>query len=414
MFDVPEPGDRYDAMSFVSPRVGWVAGTLIGMMATKDGGHTWADVTSILDSNNRSPFLRTIAFASERVGWAGSLGKPKLLQTTDGGESWRVPPGFDTAMVGVVCGTQAFDEQTFYCVGAWSARQYGQPHFSTTTNGGQTFVQQAMKERLATLVDLEFATPQIGVVGGSIDGGPSDGHACVLRTTNGGATWDTTYRCQYVGTQIWKFQRRGADTLWASIQSIGSGPPLVLTSVDDGRTWREIEVRYANGDPVEGVLQGVGFITAEVGWASGRGFFLYETRDGGASWRYVDPSILGLNKMQQVADTLIVAAGTTCGALNIPNFLTGTSVEKGASQNVPADLIAQHAGSGLLRVTVLHKAAVRYVHVYTSSGQLVHTVVQPPTELVEYSINLGSIARGLYIVVVFTDVDMVTAKVAVQ
>ncbi len=413
-FAVPFPQDRYDGISFVNPQVGWVSGVLTGIFSTTDGGYEWRDVTSILDSNNRAPFVRTIAFASQRIGWAGVLGKPKLLQTTDGGASWRVPPGFDSSVVGGVCGSQVFDEQTYYCVGAWSARQYGQPHFSTTTDGGQTFRQQAMRARITTLVDLEFATPQNGVVGGSIGGGPNDGFACILRTTNAGSTWDTVYRCQYVGTQIWKFQRRGRDTLWAAVQSIGAGPPLVLTSVDDGRTWREIEVRYANGDPVEGVLQGIGFITSQIGWVGGRGYHLYETRNGGATWRYVEPSITGLNKMQQIADTLILAAGTSCGALNIPQFLANTSVEKGASQDLRADLEARHLAGGRIQVTSSHRAAVRSVHIYTSAGQLVHTVQQPPTHLENFIVDIGHMSRGVYIVVAFTDVDMLTAKVAVQ
>lgn len=413
MFDVPEPGDRYDAISFIGADTGWVAGTLIGMFKTENGGETWSDVASILDSNNRAPFVRTIAFASSRVGWAGCLGKPKLLRTTDGGTSWQIPPGFDTSKVGGVCGTQVFDEQTFYCVGAWSALQYGQPHFSVTTDGGATFATQAMAGRLSTLVDLQFRTHESGVVGGSIAGGPSDGYACVLRTFDGGTTWDTAYRCQYVGTQIWKFQRRGADTLWAAIQSIGAGPPLIVVSTNDGQTWREIEVRLANADPVEGVLQGIGFITAGIGWVGGRGYYLYETRDGGATWRYAEPSVFGLNKMQQIGDSMIVAAGTTCGVLNIPQYLTGTSIEKGALEDLGSDIVAHHVGGGQLRVTVSHKAAVRFVRVYTATGQLVYAAKQPPVTLVDYPINLSNLASGVYIVVVFTDVDMVTAKVAV-
>ncbi|NQW29974.1 MAG: hypothetical protein HQ472_05625 [Ignavibacteria bacterium] len=230
--DIADAGDRWDGISFVHPDTGWAAGTMAGIQRTYDGGNTWQDLPSAF-LDGVLPFYRTIAFASSKIGWVGCLREPMLRRTTDGGDSWIEIANLDTNIKGV-CGLQALSTTTVYGVGAWSAAIFGTPHFIKSTNGGETFLYQAINDVTSTLVDLNFSTDSIGMVGGSVDGGPSDGKAIILRTTDAGVTWQTTYRDTASGTQIWKFYRLNSDTVYASIQSLLTDPAAIVVSGDNG------------------------------------------------------------------------------------------------------------------------------------------------------------------------------------
>ena len=85
-----------DAVTFVSPEIGWIVGwdlRGLGMdgliLRTVDGGKTWQRQESYTDN-----FLDDVFFISATEGWiVGKLGL--VLHTKDGGQNWR-PQGTDT------------------------------------------------------------------------------------------------------------------------------------------------------------------------------------------------------------------------------------------------------------------------------------------------------------------------------
>jgi len=104
--DVVDPGDvlLYSA-AFADADHAWVAGEFGVILASSDGGLTWHQQTSAVEST-----LFGISFADQQRGWAVGL-DALLLHTTDGGISWErqeieTPKGFSPALYGVrVLGT---------------------------------------------------------------------------------------------------------------------------------------------------------------------------------------------------------------------------------------------------------------------------------------------------------------------
>jgi photosystem II stability/assembly factor-like uncharacterized protein len=91
---VVEPGDivLYGA-TFASADAAWVAGEFGIILASSDGGATWSQQTSSVDST-----LFGISFADAQHGWAAGIDSV-LLATADGGMTWRkqeieTPKGF--------------------------------------------------------------------------------------------------------------------------------------------------------------------------------------------------------------------------------------------------------------------------------------------------------------------------------
>src|SRR5579884_2128566 len=91
---------RYDAVSFVGPRVGWVLsshGTTFSVLGTTNAGHSWKRLAVLSLSPTTTPSLQ---FVDARHGWISAEGAficggaraschTILLRTTDGGVRWR-------------------------------------------------------------------------------------------------------------------------------------------------------------------------------------------------------------------------------------------------------------------------------------------------------------------------------------
>ncbi len=77
----------------------------------------------------------------------------------------------------------------------------------------------------------------------------------------------------------------------------------VLKTTDGGQTWAEI-----NRIPGSRPLQGIVFVTEDVGWVSGRGT-TFMTTDGGSTWEKVEGIAGNINRFRMVNDSLGYAVG---------------------------------------------------------------------------------------------------------
>lgn len=313
---VPEPLQRvygstpFNDFAFVSPSKGWIAsgdyssGNLDsppssegGLLQTTDGGSTWSILDSgrtaylaiyFLDSSNGwissanantgSVVLRTsdggltwqpgehtlpwkrMHFVTSLVGWA--LFSNLLGKTTDGGRTWQVsaPPSYANSV--------RFTD----LMNGWLVGTSGEVY--RTSDGGITWSDctKRLDIYFAGLNDVVFANSSKGWIGGKqYASDPDNDTSLVLRTTNGGATWE---RLSFpYGGGIYGLFAVDDSRLWAITDD------LAFFTTDGGDNWSKANVRDEDGifrdiyfrDPDWGVILG-----SEA---------LYKTTDGGISWQ---------------------------------------------------------------------------------------------------------------------------------
>ena len=171
------------------------------------------------------------------------------------------------------------------------------------------------------LIDTYFTDETNGwVVGGRGGDAYEKLTPVVLRTTDGGAHWED--RLQGSGIQFplgewgWKIEFLNDQLGFVSLENFDAA--AILKTTDGGRTWKRIEVRDQQGNMD---LEGIGFLTKDLGWVGGWGKkqvgtttgWSSGTTDGGATW--VDANEVGrfINRFRFTGTEPIVgyASGAT-------------------------------------------------------------------------------------------------------
>lgn len=286
---------RFEDSSFLDPDTGFVINPDGELWKTTDGGASW----ELLDTV--PAYLRSTVFLNEQHGFVGTVSPTDhpLYETTDGQTLVEITDRISGPIPMGICGLWAVNEDVIYGVG-WFA---GPAYFIKTTDGGQTWTSRDMSEYVGSLIDVYFWDEQRGIaVGASNSAGAPDTRAVVLLTEDGGDTWSVQYisPVRDRGEWTWKITFPTPTTGYVSLEG-ASNPAKILKTTDAGLTW---SVRTIPGSPD---LQGVGFITEDIGWASGRGLTSVTT-DGGATW---SPTSLdgSINRFEFFGDTLGYAMG---------------------------------------------------------------------------------------------------------
>jgi photosystem II stability/assembly factor-like uncharacterized protein len=276
-----------------------------GLAASRDGGRTWTTGAAGLGDN---PVFDLLAFPGGQL-WAAT--RDGLLQSADGGASWRpvtgLPPGAVFAL--------AADAMGRIYAGLDGAGLYRQE-----VEGGGWTALGASDERLASAAVLSLAASPDGtqLVAGTAGRGlfasqdagrtwlaafpdayapnlaldPSQPATAVaslrdqlVRTGDGGQTWSVLpvpWARDEVVSLLWSADplTRTGGTLWA-----GSGHGRVYRSRDGGDSW----VEGGNGLPARSgvlALAAVGDRLLAGAWTG-----VYASNDGGQSWTYLSPSL---------------------------------------------------------------------------------------------------------------------------
>ena len=335
------PAGRYDDMVWLDPDRGWVINLAGEIWHTDDGAETWT--RQALQPNVRFRSVACRDYPSTATGkevcWAGTVisaeagnSSGMLWETRDGGDHWidithrisgTVPYG--------ICGMYSIGDHA-WAVGAY----YGEPTIIRTTDGGDTWEGIPVGSLAENLIDVYFKNQLEGyAVGGSE--GLSTGNAVVLRTLDGGETWEKVFESSLSsGARAewgWKISFPTEQVGYVSVEYNSSDAPTakLLKTEDGGATWSEV---WINGSNSSAGLQGLGFISETVGWASGRGVTSVTT-DGGETWtqlgHYIPTSGGGqldgaMNRFFIVNDTLAYGVGLRLYRLTT-NTAMGTDIE---------------------------------------------------------------------------------------
>jgi photosystem II stability/assembly factor-like uncharacterized protein len=209
------------AVTFVSDRRGWAAGTG-SIIATANGGRTWTE------QYHGPADIRSLDFTDERNGWAVAAGS--LLRTTDGGTTWEPagePPGRVVTDVDFVSPTRGW---------GLAVKSGTRPAFGdlvTTIDGGERW-----------FVTRQYAGSSICSSGSALVLGAG---SKVARSVDGGVSWTALFDAPRPHNNPWMgaIVQCAGSSIWALFEggaAAGSQGYVVYTSSDAGASWRPVVV----------------------------------------------------------------------------------------------------------------------------------------------------------------------------
>lgn len=291
---VPPTAGRYEGLSFPTPDLGWMVSTPGDILHTKDGGSTWKFQARGLGT------LRSVDFQNETRGLAGTV-DGTLYRTTDAGASWtdvtstlpRAPQGF--------CGIAHVGNHV-HAVGRYTGRV---ADYFRSTDGGETWKYSDLSSLAEALVDVLFLDSEVGLMGGmarSVKEGA--GPALILKTVDGGVTWQPVFVHGGGRGFAWKLFAASRDTVYAALQT-EDGIFRIARSVDSGSQWQVHTI--AESQSTRSSVQAVGFVNDDVGWVAGYFEGMYATTDGGRSWKLEQTGTRNVNRFVKAGSILVTA-----------------------------------------------------------------------------------------------------------
>ena len=250
-----------------------------------------------IQNSNTDAHFRAISAVNQDVVWAGGS-KGTVLRTTNGGQNWEVIKVSGAEKLDFR-GIKGIDPQTAVAVSAGLAEE-GQARIYRTTDAGKTW-------------DVVWQTDQKGVFldgvafwdksNGIIFGDPIDNHLYLLRTSDGGKTWQrlspTVLPANLPNEASFAASNStmvvlGSKNVW--IGTGGADHARVFRSTDRGQTWQVIDTEMA-ANASSGIF-GLRFWDAKQGIAVGGNYKadkeafenVIMTQDGGKTWQKATPT----------------------------------------------------------------------------------------------------------------------------
>ncbi len=262
-FPMGLPTQNLNAVDFYNELLGLTVSDLGTILRTNDGGLTWQDILS-----GFSTPLSSVQFLTESIVVAGGsqpsgfgVPGPNILFSTDGGNIWS--------------NKARSIEQPFAIFGisfsspsrGWVA---GANYIYGTADGGETW--DALRVNLnEDLRDIVFVDSAKGFAVGS-----RASQSLILRTTNGGTTWQSQ-----TFANIQSFHRVTFPTVDTGFVAGDAG--AILKTTNGGQSWTRLNTGTTNG------FFDVDFISTQVGWVPD-GNSARKTTDGGATWTATEVS----------------------------------------------------------------------------------------------------------------------------
>lgn len=393
---------RTDDIWFFDETSGWLVNSNGQVGQTEDGGFTWQQRAFINPSTPGFPYLRCMGWPNPRIGWIGAVTTFRsgtdyldilLHKTVDAGATWIALKNLPEDSPAGICGLFAVSENVVFAAGTNDPNLPG-PGFIKTTDGGASWSHTDLSQLADNLIDVYFSDESTGwIVGGKIDPTcpkikpgyeTSPQYAqlkpVVLKTTDGGVTWvnkaagTTGFEC---GEWGWKIQWLDDLHCFVSLENFTNS--AILATSDAGETWTRKPIVDASGALINEDLEGIGFITPDLGWVGGwgmkfEGLYNSVTVDGGTNWTAqdhdpADPNSdarIRVNRYRFIGDPIHTA------------FCSGQTVYKGgprsqmtAMRTAAAARVAQPAGFAMAHVPFDSRGSVQISYVLEADADTV-------------------------------------------
>jgi photosystem II stability/assembly factor-like uncharacterized protein/pimeloyl-ACP methyl ester carboxylesterase len=317
--------DRYpgkqDDITFINEMEGWYVNGYGSIYHTRNGGTTWEK-----QLEKKGTFFRCIAFVDSLRGFAGTVGTDyfpnvtdsvPLYGTTDGGKTWN-PVSYNGPYVKGLCAIDIVKEpfinhgKTDYKVHIYGVGRVGSPaNIMVSHDGGITWASNSMSKDCKMLFDIKMFDKNNGFACAGSDENLEKSNALILKTSDGGKTWNKVYQSNRPFETTWKVSFPNDKVGYVTIQSYNPDPSVkqqrIAKTTDGGQTWKEINLVEDAGAREFGI----GFIDENHGYV-GTMKSGFETKDGGLTWT---PINLGMacNKIRIYRDALDKVYGYCIG-----------------------------------------------------------------------------------------------------
>jgi photosystem II stability/assembly factor-like uncharacterized protein len=270
-------GTIFDA-TFLDAANGWAVGSGGGLYHTVDGGSTWATVVTGITND-----LDQVVFADPQDGYV--RGNNIILQTTNGGVSWQqLPTTFPNTMASLSAPSPSM-------LAVYATPNNAPDGVYISTNSG---ISWTLSLTATNINQVLFTSPLDGWVVGA---------NAVLRTVDGGASWQTVFDASGPGgtsnNYLQIYWLDAANGFMLAFPGGGPSPEiLVLRTTDGGHAWTPTGsmtlpegdttlpyVRMAFASPTMGLVgnMSLDYLGTQL-CQHGLGFFLFETTDG-TTWQ---------------------------------------------------------------------------------------------------------------------------------
>jgi photosystem II stability/assembly factor-like uncharacterized protein len=400
----PTSTQRIDDIWFVNDTTGWaVMGNGVYHTTVQNGAWTLQLTTN--------QYNRAVEFINDSTGFVGTL-NTEVYKTTNYGADWtRIDQDFPGYVPGVCGMTHRSD--SIFMVGAY----YGNPYVLRSFNGGSDWTYQSMSDLTSGLVDTWFKSADTVFISG-ID---HEQKGIILRSVDTGETWSVVSPTSATlpVSLAWKLDFPTPSIGYASLEEVyinggqlSSNKTNILKSTDGGRTWNLMEVQI--GKNIN--LQGIGFIDALHGWIGGWSTGMYETKDGGLTWKIAN-TYANLNRFFRASKNAVYFAGTTVfklGAAPVVSPVILASETEIPSRDVHALEVYPNPGHNETTAKVTLGARTMVVLTLRDiSGRILKEVARGYTEagVHRYPIDLKGLAPGEYALVLLTNEHFLGTKV---
>ena len=246
-----------------------------------------------LTPDTESP-IRTVHFIDENNGWiAGS--NNFINKTQDGGETWT-ETGFHGSNTNNWSSIFAINSDQVYACGSTYTYDRWQTNYAFTLNGGNSWeFQLNWGSNYGSVAEVFFLNEDLGW---KVGYNSPDGR--LWRTTNGLSDWSYYSSLEHNPYSVYFIDE--------NIGWISCADGFVLTTIDGGESWNEIETGRNEA------LKSIFFLNSSIGWAAGHNDeqgVIIKTSDGGETWHQANhPATRGLYSIQFVNEYV----GWACGS----------------------------------------------------------------------------------------------------
>jgi photosystem II stability/assembly factor-like uncharacterized protein len=387
-------GNRTDDIYFINDSTGWAVNGNGEIFSTRDSGKSWNL------QFKTTTYFRTVEFINDTTGFVGSL-RGEAYKTTDAGVTWnRIDQHFPQTVKGI-CGISHF-KNSIVMAGIWNSPAY----VLTSPDGGITWAHQDMSEYASALVDCWYKSEDSVFVSGK----GKAGEGIILLSGDKGMTWQKASPSDVPEGTTWKLQFVTASIGYASVFEGTGTKSHILKTTDGGLTFKLIKILNRNIS-----MEGIGFINSTTGWVGGWSRGMYETRDGGSTWKYLDANN-NVNRYFILNEELAYAAGEqiyiyektespVTSVLPSENELIHTidTYPNPSSENIKIRVNLKKSTYVVLELYDLNgKSVKRLLNGFFSAGEFVHEIMP------------GDFRSGIYTAVIYTNENSIVQKIFIR